>query len=105
MRKLSEIIESAKSGDMPTHDECYWAMLALDGLGAFDRMALRKLADTKRASSPKLEWSESFGRIKRALDQDPKVWIGPNNDPSNPEYQRQRKIFKKLADKIISKHE
>lgn len=105
MRTLSEIIESANSGEKPTHDECYWAMLALDALGAFERMSLRRLAKPDSATSAKFEWSESFGRIKRALDQDPKVWIGHDNDPSNPDYQRRRITFKKLADKIISDHE
>lgn len=105
MRTLFEIIEAAKSGKKPTYDECYWAMLALDSLGSFDRMSLRKLATPGNVTSAKFEWSESFRRIKRALDRDPKKWMGPNNDPSKPEYQKRRNMFKKLVDKVIGDHE
>ena len=102
MRTLFEIIEGAKDGNMPTHEECYWAMLALDGLRHFDHMDVMKLCDMddnprvvefKRKSY----YSESFRRTKTALAKDPKSWVGPSNDPSNPECQKMRDMAFNVA--------
>jgi hypothetical protein len=103
MQTLLEIIETAKNGEMPSHEECFWAMLALDALHSFDHRSLRNLA-TKHISTPQLEWEASFWRIKRALEKDPETWVGPNNDPSNPDYQKMRAVsvlFKILLKSII----
>ena len=103
MRTLFEIIDGAKSGEMPTHEECYWAMLALDALHTFDSMALIRLAEGPREfMTPEWEHAESFRRIKLALSKSPKEWVGENNDPANPEYQRRRKIGLKIFEKVSS---
>jgi hypothetical protein len=94
MRTLYEIIESAKSGEMPTHDECYWSVLALDALGTFDRMSFHRLVEGKIPAM--VEYEESFNRIKRALNVSPKDWVGPNNDPSNVDYQKRRRVSMKI---------
>lgn len=105
MRTLGEIIESAKKGNKPSWDECYWAMLALDALHNFDSRALRNLA-YKEKNPPnfsKLQADESFRRCKAALAKSPKDWVGRNNDPANPEYQKRRNIALKLFDKFCEK--
>lgn len=91
MRTLFEIIESAKDGSKPTHDECYWAMLALDALHNFDARDVMEMKSDSELRRD-LRASESFNRNKRTLNIPPDKWIGWNNDPANPEYQRMRKM-------------
>ncbi|MEN6440518.1 MAG: hypothetical protein ABFD97_18240 [Syntrophobacter sp.] len=103
MRTLFEIIESAKDGNKPNHEECYWSMLALEALSTFDSIALRRLADGKERKFMTAEWQhkESWNRWKRALGVSPRHWVGPNNDPESPDYQRMRSISKKLFYKVM----
>jgi hypothetical protein len=103
MRTLYEIIEAAKSGNKPTHDECYWAMLALSALSFFDKRDLREIAHGKvnKIMTPEWRANESWNRWKRALDKSPKEWVGPNNDPANPDYQKMRKAGLALLDKVM----
>jgi hypothetical protein len=103
MRTLGEIIESAKDGYMPTHEECYWAMLAFDALHAMATMDMNHLVmDAPNPfNNPEYRVKEQWGRSKRAMAAVPKDWIGPNNDPANPEYQQFRNVSKKLIDKAV----
>ena len=91
MRTLYEIEDSAMSGDIPTHEECYWAMLALRALVVFDGMAFRALLKDSPLRTPQREWEEHFNRTKRAYAADPQKYVGKNNDPSNPDTQKRRK--------------
>lgn len=90
MRTLSEIVEGAKDGQRPTAEECYWAMLALDALAHFDRDALMRLID--ESARCEIKANESFARFKRAMQTDPKQYMGWTNDPANPIYQQQRRL-------------
>jgi len=102
MRTLSEIIESAKDGNMPTHEECYWAMLAVNAVAFLDHRALNELANRpSKLLSPKFQWEESFRRWKSALNRDPKSYVGWNNDPSNSDYQKMRSASLRLMNKIM----
>jgi len=102
MRILFEIIDSAKGGQKPSHEECYWAMLALDALHTFDSMSLHRLVEYPNFKfiTPEYEFEESWKRAKIALNKSPKEWVGPNNDPANPDYQKMRKIGLKILDKV-----
>jgi hypothetical protein len=102
MRTLFEIVDGAKDGNMPTHEECYWAMLALSALHYFDHSNLRTLC-FKETTNPiinKLKAEESFKRFQAALNKSPKEWVGWNNDPANLEYQRMRKIGANILNKV-----
>lgn len=104
MRTLYEIIESAKDGQMPSHEECYWAMLCYEAMFSIEHMGLRNaLLNDKPIQEfiRKLKAENSFNMYKNALNKSPKDFVGPNNDPSNPEYQRFREVGKKLIDKFI----
>lgn len=109
MRKLFEIIEDLKSGKKPSHDECYWAVLALDALSTLDGSAIRRLAKRVEAHGEKtladLDRNEWFRRWKDALHKDPKTYLGPNHDPSNPEYQKRRQAALKLYNKVAKELE
>jgi hypothetical protein len=84
MRTLIEIIEAAKDGNKPTHDECYFAMLAIDALSTFTTRDLRNVGfGTREAKllSPKFLAEEDHKRWRRALNKPPDEWLGPNNIP------------------------
>lgn len=106
MRTLSEIIESAKEGTMPTHEECYWAMLTYESMLNIDHRQLREVLMTEKPipeSFRKIKAENSFNMYKNALNKPPKDWMGPNNDPSNPEYQKRRQISIKIFNKFANK--
>jgi len=84
--------------------------MALDGLWFFDKHAITDLAEAKRGIRPSVlngdpihQEKESFRRAKQALNKNPKEWVGWNNDPKNPDYQKDREIAIKLLEKIINK--
>jgi hypothetical protein len=86
MRTLYDIIAEAKAGGKPAYDELLYALLAVD--------ALAHMAEF---------WAEeSFQRNKGALNADPKAWLGWDNDPSNPEYRKRRKIAIRLAEAALA---
>lgn len=106
MRTLLEIIDCAKDGQMPTHEECYWAMLALNGLHYFDQSFLFRLGKKERdAGETKLFgacfWEKESIKISQtAFNKSPQDFVGPNDDPSNPEFQSRRKIGLKIFEKL-----
>jgi len=75
-------------------------MLALVSLHTFDFMALQRLANPPKSRTPELEYKDSWKRAKKACGKNPKDWVGPNNDPANPEYQRRRRIALALFKKV-----
>lgn len=102
MKSLFDIIESAKDGQKPTYDECYWAMLAFDTLHFFDLITVKDLAfNNKIYKFRKLFGDESFKRNKAAFAKSPKNYVGVKNDPSNFEYQKRRKAHNKIIQKAI----
>lgn len=106
MRTLFEIIDAAKVGEPTTHEECLYALLAYSGLAHFDESALRRLATTpaSRFITAEFESDESFRRWKTALGKSPKEWLGPNNDPANPECVKRVRLARKLVDNLIKKY-
>ena len=98
-KTLFEIIEEAKDGSMPTHEECYWSMLVLDSLLTFSQNDLRLVKQHPKHIDFVLK--EGFNRVKNAIDKIPKEFIGCENDPSNPEYQKFRKLALNLFDKAL----
>ena len=104
MRTLYEITEGAKDEIMPTHTECYHAMLALLALGQFDSQALRRLAYKPVGffNTPKRQCEESFNRRKLAFAKAPDEWLGPDNIPGTPEHRDFRKIAKNML-KVVEK--
>lgn len=97
MRKLIDIISSAKAGDIPTHDECYYALLAVESLSKFDGEALMQLAfKPSKFLTPGRQHAESFRRHKLALKKSPLEWLGPNYDPKNPDVQKRVKARRRI---------
>ena len=108
MKKLIDIIEALKANENPDYEELRYAVLVLAALNTFDFMAISKLAEAERekkkpflAYSAEWQLKESFRRNKAAFGKSPKEWLGWNNDPENPEYQKCRKISIKIFDKFL----
>lgn len=107
MRTLIEIIELIKDGGEPTREELYYSVLALEALNTFDSMDFRKILEkpNNKFLTPEYLANEQFNRNKKASSKSPKEWVGWNNDPHNPEYQKMRRFHKKLIDKVTEKLE
>lgn len=107
MKNLGEIIELCKAGEKPDIDDARMAICALDALITFDsthimRMAQRE-ADGKKTGifTAERNYAEHFNRMKRALSKPPIEWLGPNNNPDNPETQKRRQVSKKIFEKMF----
>jgi hypothetical protein len=102
MRTLFEIVDGAKDGQRPTYDECYWAMLALSALLAFERDTIHKMLKEEVGPFNREYYAnQSLKRNQEAFKISPQQYVGWSNDPANPDYQRERRIFKKIADKVL----
>lgn len=104
MRTLNEIVEMCKGNERLDYDELRYALLVYVSMMNRDH---RKLRDTLLAkeSRPefirKIEAENSFNMYKTALNKSPKEYLGWNNDPENPEYQKFHKMGSKLVDRLI----
>lgn len=105
MRTLIEIIEAAKVGEPTTHEECLYALLAYSSLASFDESALRRLAfePPSKLRTPAWEAEESHRRWKAALVKSPREWLGPTNDPANPECRERVNLARRLFDRVAAK--
>jgi hypothetical protein len=91
---LNEIIEVVRSGEKPEYDDLRYAVCALDALSTFDRMSFMRLARAEwegKSQSTQTQWEDHFNRHKRAGDTPPKVYVGWNNDPDNPDFLARRR--------------
>jgi len=108
MRILSEIVEATKTNQPVEFEELRYALLVYVSMMNMDH---RKLRDTLLAEKPipefirKMKADNSFNMYHNALNKSPKEYLGWNNDPENPEYQRFHEMGCKLIDKIVSKHD
>ena len=114
MRTTAEIVSDAKDGIMPSHEECFWAMLALSGKLHFaqkDLEAIGKEMEENRGKPRPMgillrcpSKSEVFSSHHKFLNKDPKEWLGKSGDPFSAENQEIRKIGKKLINKAAGKN-
>lgn len=91
---LNEIIEAVRSGEKPEYDDLRYAVCALDALSTFDSMSFMRLACAElegKSQSTQTQWEDHFNRHKRAGDTPPKVYVGWNNDPDNPDFLARRR--------------
>lgn len=97
MRTLFEILDAVATNAPATETELRYALQVMTNLVALDRMDMRN--ENKRHAS--VVWGESFRRHKRALAQEPTAYLGWDNDPENPEYQRRRQTSLRLAEMVM----
>jgi hypothetical protein len=103
VRTVSEILEAAKSGgEWPTHEECFWAMQALEQAWTMTSRKYREQVYTpKRDDLAKMLCENDFTMGKSCMGADPKVWLGPDRDYSKPENRKRREVSVKLYDKAL----
>lgn len=104
---LYEIIEAVKQNEPVDPEAVRYALLAMDSLHTFTKTDLRKLAmHPDKAHRRVQRMAEAdFNRVKRAIDKDPKEWLGWDNDPENPEYRQRQAAAVELVQKLIKNKE
>jgi hypothetical protein len=104
MRNLADIIEDCKTNKRPDYDELRYSVLVLTFILNSDHRALREEL-LREKETPKflreMKAQNSFEMYHTALNKSPKEYLGWNNDPENPEYQRFHTIGTKLVDKAL----
>ena len=101
MRDLADIIEACKLNEKPSVDELRYAVIALTSL---DNMAMGVLMDFYRDGAKpltKTRVKDIYEAHNTALNKSPKEWLGWNNDPENPEYQRFHAMGVKLVERAL----
>lgn len=105
MRTTVEIVADAKDGEVPSHEECFWAMLALSGKLHFANRDLERVIENKEEPK-KLKFMmdimykdvESL-RIDHYnfLKKSPIEWLGDSGNP----FSESTKKFREMGKKII----
>ncbi len=86
---------------MPSADELFYAVAALDCLSTITTSDLRRLGLDPLVLTRGPQMAETdHQRWRRALAIDPKVYLGETNDPKSPECQRRRAVAKRLVAKL-----
>lgn len=109
MKTLGEIVEAVRSGERPDYDDLRYAICAMEALSTFDQLAFMNLASSERegkkpfmTSSAQWQWEEHFRRHKSAGETQPKKYIGWNNDPDNPDFQKRRAVSKRIMHSALA---
>lgn len=103
-RSLLDILDSCKDGDMPTHEECYYAMLVLNFMYLMDH---KNLIEALTRETPyntiitKLKLDNTYSMHRSAMNKPPSEYLGWNSDPANPVYQGFREAGKKILQAAI----
>lgn len=93
---------------MPSHLECYYAMVALANRMDFWHRDLLTIGEAcKDSADPKVQLQMTLRARPESLVRDyeaffripPQEWLGPNNDPMTDEYQQFRRAALNIAAK------
>jgi len=88
-----------KIGGKPEYDELRYALLAYVSMFNIEHRQLRDELSNENPQ-PKfirdIKLKNSFDMYKGALSKSPKDWLGWNNDPDNPDYQKRMKMRVKM---------
>lgn len=121
MRTTNEIVADAKDGKIPTHEECFWAMLALSGrmhffvrdleaIGeALDTQVLNGEDPTKRNNKILLRCAVHIGTQQKVRktridfgNKSPQEWLGDSGNPFHPDTIKFMDMGKKLLDNAMA---
>lgn len=106
MRTLGEIIDMTQTGQKPEYDELRFTVEALRNLLMTTGMSGISLPPKENASS--INWAEvrqeqNIKIFRAACLRSPVDYLGWNNNPDNPEYQKRIKESKRFAEGILKK--
>jgi len=104
MRNLADIIEDCKTNGKPDYEELRYSVLVMTGVLNLVNNELVKLYVEGKIPNElirKMKLDGICSMYGKALNKSPKEYLGWNNDPKNPDYQRFHKIGMKLVDKAL----
>ena len=105
MRDLADIIEACKLNEKPSVDELRYAVIALASLMNMAVGTLTKIYENEILFDSPLSNKIRVENVRMAygiaLNKSPKEWLGRDNDPENPEYQRFHAMGVKLLEKAL----
>jgi len=105
VRNLSEIIEECKTNGRPEYDELRYSVIALVSMLNMDHKNLHEELMREKPLSDflkKMKSDNSHNMYRNALNKSPKDWLGWNNDPENPDYQKFHAMGTKLIEKALA---
>lgn len=97
MRTLGEIWEAAQAGEMPTHQECYFAMLVHGHLQLMASRDLRNLAHEGTPVPLKVLAQMDFDRVKKSWSLPPDEYLGDAHTPGTNEHSARRQLAEGVA--------
>ena len=105
MRTTNEIIIAVKESQPVTAEELRLALLASSSIEYFLKKSVRDLIEAIVEKKPSANLKAEFA--KRTLDDmfqagktDPQKWLGPDNIPGNPGYDKRLEWGKRLFEKV-----
>lgn len=104
MKNLYDIIEECKLNGRPEYDELRYALLAVSCILNLVNGELTELYYKGKMPNEfvrKLKLDGICSMYRNALKKPPKEYLGWNNDPENPEYQKFHKMGSKLVEKAL----
>lgn len=105
MRNLSEIIEDCKTNGTPDYEELRYSVLVMTSVLNMVNSELIKLYVTGEMPKEFIRKMKLEGgtctMYRTALNKSPKEYLGWNNDPENPEYQKFHAIGTRLVEKAL----
>ncbi len=101
MRNLADIIEDVKTNGKPDYEELRYSVLVLTSMMNMASMTIRGLKPDTKEVFLNMKKDNIHRMYHTALNKSPKEYLGWNDDPENPEYQRFHAIGSKLVDKAL----
>lgn len=101
MKDLLDLIEDCKANKEVDAEDLRYAVIALTTVINMSSNKLMRFYKQDMKPIDKILLENHFAAWTNALNKSPKDWLGWNNDPKNPEYQRFHAIGTKLADKAM----
>lgn len=102
MRTLDEIIEAIKTNEPVTHDEATYSVLVLSSLMNVISYKFHDLLINGWSQLKKDLYLKGKSQYSSALVVPPDKFMGWDNDPKNPDYQKFHKMGLKLADAAMN---
>lgn len=101
MRNTSEIIEDCKLNNPVDNDELRYSAIALTSLINMALSTLNIFYKDDMKIFDKMRIENVHNSYKSVLDKSPKDWLGWDNDPENPAYQKFHAMGSRLIEKAL----
>jgi hypothetical protein len=103
-RMICSIVADAKDGKIPSHEECYWTMLALSSMLHFSRRNLESIAESMdTGKNLEMTCKIYLGSADKVQEErfkwmrtPPKKWLGESGNPFSEENKKWRDMGRKI---------